>query len=190
MLTLIRCPFYSPVLPQWHVKDPGHSAKSADGRSQLNTRTLLTQRSRSRLTIPLSRQSVGTYSETRYHATLSGSIRPQSSQLAGPLWIYLGIKEWNYCARANLHFKKKKKKRRRGMNDLTFSTHPRKPGKSYRHYHTGTRVTLKHFRLSAENTSDSFCSCCCCFLGGNLGDEQRSSSTFFSFFFFCGSLIV
>ena len=26
VLTLIRCPFH-PVLPQWHVKDPGHSAK-------------------------------------------------------------------------------------------------------------------------------------------------------------------
>ena len=26
-----------PVLPQWHVKDPGHSAKSAGGRLQLNT---------------------------------------------------------------------------------------------------------------------------------------------------------
>ena len=27
------------VLPQWHVKDPGHSAKSAGGRLQLNTHT-------------------------------------------------------------------------------------------------------------------------------------------------------
>ena len=34
--------FYSvsvlpPCLPQWHVKDSDHSAKSADGRSHLNT---------------------------------------------------------------------------------------------------------------------------------------------------------
>ena len=29
----------TPVLPQWHVKDPGHSAKSAGGRLQLNTHT-------------------------------------------------------------------------------------------------------------------------------------------------------
>ena len=28
---------YTPVLPQQHVKDPGHSAKSAGGRLQLNT---------------------------------------------------------------------------------------------------------------------------------------------------------
>ena len=33
-----RCPFRNtPVIPQWHVKDPGHSAKSAGGRLQLNT---------------------------------------------------------------------------------------------------------------------------------------------------------
>ena len=27
----------TPVLPQWHVKDPGQSAKTAGGRLQLNT---------------------------------------------------------------------------------------------------------------------------------------------------------
>ena len=30
----------TPVLPQWHVKDSGHSAKSADSRLQLNTHAL------------------------------------------------------------------------------------------------------------------------------------------------------
>ena len=30
----------TPVLPQWNVKDPGHSAKSASGRLQLNTQLL------------------------------------------------------------------------------------------------------------------------------------------------------
>ena len=29
----------TPVLPQQHVKDPGHSAKSAGGKLQLNTHT-------------------------------------------------------------------------------------------------------------------------------------------------------
>ena len=41
----------TPVLPQWHVKHPGHSAKSAGGRLHLKTHTLLTQRSRSGLTM-------------------------------------------------------------------------------------------------------------------------------------------
>ena len=31
------------VLPQWHLKDPGHSVKSASGRLDLNTHTPLTQ---------------------------------------------------------------------------------------------------------------------------------------------------
>ena len=48
-----------PVLPQWHVKDPGHPAESASGRLHPNTHTLWTQRSRSGLTI-LSRHSAET----------------------------------------------------------------------------------------------------------------------------------
>ena len=35
-------------------------------------------------------------------------------------------KDWNYCARANLHFKRN---RRRGMNGRTFSQNPRRRGK-------------------------------------------------------------
>ena len=49
----------TPVLPQWHPKDPGHSAKSAGGRFYLNTYRSLTQRSRSGLTM-LHRRSLGT----------------------------------------------------------------------------------------------------------------------------------
>ena len=59
----------TPVLPQLHIKDPGHSAKSSDGRLHLNMHTPLTQRSRSGLTMPLSSHSVGTYSETNSHVT-------------------------------------------------------------------------------------------------------------------------
>ena len=63
-----------PVLPQWHVKDPGHSAKSAGGRLHLNTHTALTQRSLSGLTMLLSRHSVGTYHETSSHAIDRGTL--------------------------------------------------------------------------------------------------------------------
>ena len=55
-------------------KDPGHSAKSAGGRLHLKTHTPLTQRSRSGLTMPLSRHSVGTYPETSSHATCQGTF--------------------------------------------------------------------------------------------------------------------
>ena len=60
----------TPVLPQWHVKDPG----SAGSRLYLNTHTPLTHRSRSGLAMPLSRQSVGIYQETSSHATRQGAF--------------------------------------------------------------------------------------------------------------------
>ena len=63
-----------PMLPQWHVKDPGRSAKSALGRLHLNTHTPLTQRVRSELTMPLCRHSVETYEEMSSHATRQGTL--------------------------------------------------------------------------------------------------------------------
>ena len=74
------------MLLHWHVKDPGHSAKSAGGRIQLNMHTHLTQRSQRGLTMTVSRHSVGTYQATSSYATR------QSSQLAEPQWIDRGIK--------------------------------------------------------------------------------------------------
>ena len=62
------------VLPRWYVEDPGHSAKTAGGRLHLNTHTPLTQQSRSGLTMPLSRHSVGTYQEMSSHATCQGTF--------------------------------------------------------------------------------------------------------------------
>ena len=59
----------NPVLPQWRATDLSHSAKSDSGRLHLNTHTPLTQGNRSGLTTSLSRLSVGTYPETRSHAT-------------------------------------------------------------------------------------------------------------------------
>ena len=63
----------TPVLLQWHIKDPGHSAKSAGGRFHLNTHTPLTQQVKSGLTMPLSRHSVETYQEMSSHATCQGN---------------------------------------------------------------------------------------------------------------------
>ena len=62
------------MLRQWHVKDPGHSAKSAGGRLHLNMHTPLTQQSQSWLTMPLSSHSVGTCQETSLHATRQGTL--------------------------------------------------------------------------------------------------------------------
>ena len=78
----------TPVLPQWHVKDPDHSAKSAGCRLRLHTHTPLTQRSRGGLIILLSRHSVGTYQETSSHATRQGTLghtRLRSLSYCGPI---------------------------------------------------------------------------------------------------------
>ena len=72
-----------PVLLQWHVKDPSHSAKSADGRLHLNIHTPLTQQSRRGLTIPLSRYIVGTYQEMTSHATHHGTLCHSRLSLLG-----------------------------------------------------------------------------------------------------------
>ena len=96
-----------PVLLQWHVKDPGHSAKSADGRLHLNTHTSLTQRSRSGL---LCRCPGMEFEPIRNELTrnFSGNIRPQSSQLAEPLWTDPGIKNGISVRELIFFFKKEK----------------------------------------------------------------------------------
>ena len=73
VLTLIPCPFY-PRVTAVARKRPDHSAKSADVRLHLNRHTPLIQRSRSGLTMPLCRHSVGTYQETSSHATRQGTL--------------------------------------------------------------------------------------------------------------------
>ena len=59
----------TPMLSQWHIKDPSHCAKSAGGRLHLNTHSPLTKRSQTGLTMLLSRHSLGTYLEMSSHAT-------------------------------------------------------------------------------------------------------------------------
>ena len=79
------------MLPQLHVKDPGHSATKASGRLHLNPHMALTRRSRSGLTM-VSRQSVTTYQGNELTRTSSGNVRPQSSQRAEPLWTESGVR--------------------------------------------------------------------------------------------------
>ena len=64
----------TPVLLQWHIKDPGHSAKSACDRLHLNMHTPLTQQSQSGMTMLLSSYSVEIYQETTSHATHQGTL--------------------------------------------------------------------------------------------------------------------
>ena len=64
----------TPVLSQWHVKQPCHFGRSAGGRLHLNMHTPLTQWSQSGLTMPLCRYSLETYQETSSHVTHQGTL--------------------------------------------------------------------------------------------------------------------
>ena len=126
----------TPVVPQWHVKDPGHSAKSAGGRLHLNAHTSLTKWSRSGLTMPVSRHSVETHQETSSHASRNRNTRSQLSQLTEPLSTDPGQKSGISMHELISTVKKKKeekKKCRQGMNCQTFSQNPHTQRKSYHH---------------------------------------------------------
>ena len=103
------------MLPQRHVKDPGHSAKSAGGRLHLNTHTPLTKRSRSGLTMLLSKAYCGNLSGNELTRNSLENSRSQSSQLAEPLWTDPGLKSGIIVRKQISTLKKKKKKAQAGM---------------------------------------------------------------------------
>ena len=82
MLPLSRCHFH---------KRPRSFFQKCSLRLHLNTHTPLTHRSRSGLTMPLSRQTWD-LSGNELTRNSSGNTRSQSSQLAQPLWTDPGLK--------------------------------------------------------------------------------------------------
>ena len=136
MLTLIRYPFH-PRITAVTRKRPRSFAKSAGGRLHLNMHTPLTHRSRSGLTMPLSRQSVGNLSQNELTRNSSGNTRLQSSQLVEPLWTDPGLK-CGISLRELISTLKKKKKAQAGnelFNILPKSSHARK-----KHQHNPNRL--------------------------------------------------
>ena len=82
----------NPVLLQRHVKDPGHSAKSAGGRLHLDMHTVLIRSSRSELTM-LSKHSVGNYEGNELKHNSSGTLdhcRISSLSCCGLILAYIG----------------------------------------------------------------------------------------------------
>ena len=93
-VNFVCCLLFGVLSTPVHVKDPGHSAKSAGSRLHLNTHTPMTERSRSGLTMPLSRHCVGTYQERSSHTACQGILdhsRLSSLSLCGRSWH----KEWS-----------------------------------------------------------------------------------------------
>ena len=123
------------MLLQWHVKDPGHSTKSADGRLHLNMLTPLTQRNWSGLTMLLCRHSMGTYQGNE--CTCNSIIREHLATVLSACWATLDWfwpKKWVQCAQADLHLNKQKTKTA-GGEWMTFPQNPCKPGKTHYHYY-------------------------------------------------------
>ena len=97
------------VLPQWHVKDPGHSANSAGGWLHLNVHTPMTQWSWSGLNMPLSRYSVGTYQPIRKRAHTQ-LVREHSVTVVS-LWTDPGLKSGISVRKLISTYKKKIEKK-------------------------------------------------------------------------------
>ena len=80
------------MLPQWHVKDPGHSAESADGRLHLNTHTPLTPAKSEWADYAAVQALCGNLSGNELARNSSGNTQSLSSQLAELLWTDPGVK--------------------------------------------------------------------------------------------------
>ena len=74
VLTLIQCPFHPHVTAVACKRPRSFCQKNTGGRLQLNMHTPFTKWSQSGPTIPLSRQSMGTYQKMSSQATHQGTL--------------------------------------------------------------------------------------------------------------------
>ena len=115
----------TPVLSQWHVKDPGHSAQSAGG-GLLHAYTL----------DPTKSEQAECAAIQALRGSLPGKkLTCNSSQLAESLRTYPGLQN-GISMREQVSAKKKKQQQQnsgRGLNGRTFSPNPRKRGKGHHH---------------------------------------------------------
>ena len=107
VLTLFRYPFHPHVTPVARKRPRSFCQKCKWQAAPKHTYTI--DPTKSEWAMPLSRHSVGTSPETSSHATCQGTLGHSCLSSLSHCGLILH-KEWNLCARANLHFKKKKKK--------------------------------------------------------------------------------
>ena len=128
VLTLTRCPFHPRVTTVARKRPRSFSQKCRWKIRDKHAYTL--DPTKSKWSDYAVQACFGDYHGNELAHNSSGNTRPQSSQLAEPLWTYPGIKSGISVRELMSTFKKKKIKRRRGMNDRTFSQNSHKPGKS------------------------------------------------------------
>ena len=115
------------MLPHWHTKDLSHSARSAGGKLHLTTHTPSTQQSQTRLTMLLSRHSVGTYQKTSSHVTRQGTLGHSRLSSLSHCGLILALRLELVCAsQAPLKKKKKAQAGNEWSNILSKSSHSRK----------------------------------------------------------------
>ena len=113
MLILVRCPFH-PRATEVAGKRSRSFCQKCKRQFDLSTHAPLTQQNRSAL--------------TRYS---SGNARPQSSQLAEPLWTDLGVKSGIGACELISNLKKRRKKAQAGIDSSNL--HPKSLRKTHRH---------------------------------------------------------
>ena len=96
------------MLPQWHVKDPGHSSKSVGGQAALQHAYALDPTKSEWADYAAVRAWCGNLSGSKLTRNQSGKFRLQSSQLAEPLWTDHGLRS-GISVRDLISTEKKKK---------------------------------------------------------------------------------
>ena len=80
------------MLPQWHIKDLGNSAKIAGGNLNLKLAYTLDPTKSKWTDYAAVQAQCGNLSRNELTRNFSGNIRPRSSQFAEPLWTDTGLK--------------------------------------------------------------------------------------------------
>ena len=96
------------MLPQLHVKDPGHFAKKCRWQITPKHAYPLDSTKSEWADYAAVQAKCGNLSENELTGNSSGNIRPHSSQLAEPLWTDLGVKSGISVCKLISTLKKKK----------------------------------------------------------------------------------
>ena len=143
----------TPMLPQWHVKDPGHSANNAGGRLHLNMHTPLTQRSWSGLTM----HCPGIVWELVGKLVHTQLIKEHPVMVVSAHWA---DEDWSCpeeCAQANLHFTTTTKVQAGNelWNTLPKSSHQKKMPHTPHKFASGSRSKLLSVRKTNKTKQNS-----------------------------------
>ena len=136
------------MLPQWHVKDPAHSAKSAGGRLHLKHAYTLDPTKSEWADYAAVQAEYGNLSGNELTRNSSGNPLSQSSQLAEQLWTYPGLKSGISLRELISTLQKKKKKSAGGYelsNILPKSSQARKKPPPAAKIQTKKTKTKNHF---------------------------------------------